>query len=546
MATPSDAELWARIQAGQLDEQGLPAQLTSENAIPGDELIAQAVTDRSAVNDLEARQAPPNPLDIDSSGMPMPQDSRQDAEVNLARLNQYDSEEALIRDQQQRSAMPEVDPLTGLPGEPMAGAGFSAPQQPTTFEEHSYAYSSLPPEMEAQRKQYEQDLLRQQAEQRSYSSERMELAKSSAKQAVTQRRYMQDILEKGEKAAQLNVESLARAYDQADKDVASIRVDPRRWEKDTPALAQVLMALGSSAFAFFTQGRGVNPIIQLIDRAIDRDMDAQMQNVKAKLGSSQMKLQKEEHLGRIQAALYASMHLRAQSALENMLASSQDQDGQLALAAAYKEKEATSTAQALQRLYDFHAVQHKVQQTPAMQAAPSQNNEKLTKSNNDAMTAVTDVTQNIDSIDSIIAYYNEAGGDKTERIGSAAAGYIPLYESAHDKYEDQKGLASMALAKATTPGQVSDQESARAKLVYPLATDDNYQAYSKFATMIGGAKNKLRTSLMSLSEGQKASNADLLRETAMKLRQKEADLIRMAISRGVTGKELQTIKDRMK
>lgn len=140
-----------------------------------------------------------------------------------------------------------------------------------------------------------------------------------------QRAAMNLLAESGEEEARSRMAEIAKAYDEAEVDMASLRVDPRRWEQDTPALAQVLMGIGSAAFAFFTGGQGVNPIVALIDRAIERDTDAQMANMKAKLGAHQVGMEKQELLNKLEGNIRASMWQRGLNAYEGMVVEGQMQ-----------------------------------------------------------------------------------------------------------------------------------------------------------------------------------------------------------------------------
>jgi hypothetical protein len=175
------------------------------------------------------------------------------------------------------------------------------------------------PEAAAEYQQFYEDLasLREEA-----AGRRGMLATEVEKRAIamSQKRVAMDLLaQTNEGEARERMANIAQAYDEAEIDMASLRVDPRRWEQDTPALAQVLMGLGSAAFAFFTGGQGVNPIVALIDRAIERDTEAQMANMKAKLGAAQTRIDKQEVLNKLEGNIHASMWQRALNAYESMI-----------------------------------------------------------------------------------------------------------------------------------------------------------------------------------------------------------------------------------
>jgi hypothetical protein len=145
------------------------------------------------------------------------------------------------------------------------------------------------------------------------------IAINTAKQAAAQRHAAEAIGRGGEKYAREYMRNLSAAYDEAELNIASLRVDPQRWEEDTPALAQVLMAIASSAFSFFSGGQGPNPVVALIDRAIERDMQAQMANIQNKLKASQLGIEKEQVLGELGTAMHSAMYERALNTVESII-----------------------------------------------------------------------------------------------------------------------------------------------------------------------------------------------------------------------------------
>jgi hypothetical protein len=137
---------------------------------------------------------------------------------------------------------------------------------------------------------------------------------------VSQRRHAAEALAKGgEKYAQEYMRRLSAAYDEAEINIASLRVDPQRWEEDTPALAQVLMALASSAFSFFSGGQGPNPVVALIDRAIERDVQAQMANAEMQMKAAGMQIDRERTLGELGTAMHSAMYERTLNTVEAIL-----------------------------------------------------------------------------------------------------------------------------------------------------------------------------------------------------------------------------------
>ena len=164
--------------------------------------------------------------------------------------------------------------------------------------------------------------------------------RSRGRQMSAQREALEGLSVGGEEEARRRVSLMQQAFDEADVDLASLRVDPKRWEEDTPAVAQVLMALASSAFAFFSGGQGPNPVVQLIDKAIDRDIKAQMVNMQNKLKSSQLGIEKQEVLGKMEGNLRAAMYQRVLNTMEGMSNETRE------------EMAAMQIAQAAQGVYD--------------------------------------------------------------------------------------------------------------------------------------------------------------------------------------------------
>lgn len=171
-------------------------------------------------------------------------------------------------------------------------------------------------------------------------------ARQAGEEVVAERELLQTMQGQGIEAAQQRAEELQAAFDQAAIDMESVRVNPQRWEQATPALAQVFMAIASSAFAFFSGGRGVNPVVALIDRAIQRDVQAQMANADTKMSAIEKKLGGAQVRTKLQSTLEAAMYERAVQGLNFMVQNSRDESARAMSAAAYQE--------ALSKAHDVH------------------------------------------------------------------------------------------------------------------------------------------------------------------------------------------------
>lgn len=238
-----------------------------------------------------------------------------------------------------------TDPLTAAPDA----------LQPTKREETGIAY---PPGYEEQRAQLQDELLAVEKEVAGRRGQAATYAINAAKDASLKRQAAEYLAEGGEEYARQHMQRLANAYDEAELNIASLRVDPQRWEQDTPALAQVLMAIASSAFSFFSGGQGPNPVVALIDRAIDRDMKAQMVNAENQLKAAGMGIEKEQVLGQLGTAMHSAMYERALNTMEAIL----KEGGAMSSAeehAAALQGLVANAIKARIAAYDAHAVKYK-------------------------------------------------------------------------------------------------------------------------------------------------------------------------------------------
>lgn len=141
----------------------------------------------------------------------------------------------------------------------------------------------------------------------------------------------------GVEAAQANIKNIAQAFKDVDGDMAKMRVDPRKWEKETPALTKALLLIGAGAFGWITKGRGPNPLIQLIDRAIERDVDSQMKNVDIGVKRGKQKILGAEMENSARSTLAAAYYQRAMLAYDAMSQNVRDEQARTGLQISMEE-----------------------------------------------------------------------------------------------------------------------------------------------------------------------------------------------------------------
>ena len=133
-----------------------------------------------------------------------------------------------------------------------------------------------------------------------------------------QQMYMEDAKNLGVMQAEENMRNLADMYAAAEEDVRSLRINPRKWEQETPAFTKALLLIGAGAFGYLTKGQGPNPLLQIIDRAIQADVDAQMKNAELNFKKGALKVNKELGMQKARTALTTALQQRAFHVFEKL------------------------------------------------------------------------------------------------------------------------------------------------------------------------------------------------------------------------------------
>lgn len=198
---------------------------------------------------------------------------------------------------------------------------------------------SLPtPQEEAEAAQYRQDLERQQhignaaatseglahgafqdqMAQSSYVGDMAEVTRREGKEVAAQIAVANAVRDRGLDEMEAFSTQMEEAFNSADRDLASMRVDPNKWEKETPTLSKVLLAVATGIHGFTSKGRGPNPIMGLIENAIDRDVDAQEKNIAIRAKRIKMGMEFKNRQAQVRSALHAAYYERALGAVEQV------------------------------------------------------------------------------------------------------------------------------------------------------------------------------------------------------------------------------------
>jgi hypothetical protein len=340
----------------------------------------------------------------------------------------------------------------------------------------------------------ERDRIRSMADQArergiNYVGEDLVRARQAGEQIVAQRELMYAMQGGNVQAARMRAAELQDAFDQAAIDMDSVRVDPPRWETATPALAQVFMALASSTFAFFSGGRGVNPVVSLIENAIDRDFRAQIKNADTKLKKINLGLDGAIVRDKLAATVETAMYERAAQGLKMMVDNSRDEGARAMAAATYQEM--------IAKVHDKHADRYdtyiismaKAQQVANEKQQKAADKSKSVKWNNTKLADQTESSaQSINELDKIWNLYTEtldtAGGKAGRIVGSIVGGEYSPFTTTEGVYNEQKGSLAILQAKAAAGFQVSEPDRQAFEGKLPSIKDSPDVAARKMATLL--------------------------------------------------------------
>lgn len=268
------------------------------------------------------------------------------------------------------------------------------------------------------------------------------------------------------------MDRMFRIFEQADADVKSLRVDPRRWEKETPALTKAMLLIGAGFFGFISKGKGPNPLLNIIDRAIQSDTKAQMANVDIKMQSSKMKLDREFAFQRAQSAYEAALYERAYG-MVNKIAMATNHEAQLQRLDLLRQGLLIKNQQAMQK---------------QLQAVRKWDDVKLLERAQGGVQGMAQTKGLYDELRSI-------GGSRAGRVlsdwaGSLSGGLVWTPEADFSKRQKASGAL---LAKQMLGYSISDTEGKNFASFYPAVGDpDDVQAIKTLALIRKNYNNLLQ------------------------------------------------------
>jgi hypothetical protein len=371
----------------------------------------------------------------------------------------------------------------------------------------------MDPELQAQYQEASNNAMAARQVAAGYQGQLATMAESQGKQMSMQRLAMDTLAEKGVNEARQHMAAMAAAYDEAALDMDSMRVDPKRWEQDTPALAQVLMAIGSAAFSFFTKGQGVNPITSLIENAIDRDVAAQTKNIELRMRKAGLGMEKAEMMNKLQGNIHSATWNRALNAYEQMLQQGNlEMQGPQYAAAAQEMMAKASEAHAksyepyIQQYQQSFVTPEGANYSMQMKAAgKGMGSQKWDNSDVEKQTAAS--LQGLEGLDSVWSAYkrtSEAGGPVGRVVMGALGSGVTPFTTDEGLYNQKKGSLAIMMAKATAGFQVSEADRAAFESIIPLNKDTRAAASGKMLDLVSKAVLKLRTTYQQASPQDRA------------------------------------------
>ena len=209
----------------------------------------------------------------------------------------------------------------GMPYDPAAGAAPPSMPAPLQTGPQDYWNQQVQPpdpleDVAAQAEDFQNQAYQMEMARATTLDDKAAETRASGKKIAAQSQIAQALKTRGLDEMEGFSKDLEDAYLQADMDLASMRVDPNKWEKETPVLSKVLLTIAAGISGYTSGGRGANPIVGLIERSIDRDVAAQEKNIMLRLKRSKNKVDFTERMGQVRTALYAGYYERAESVVQ--------------------------------------------------------------------------------------------------------------------------------------------------------------------------------------------------------------------------------------
>lgn len=284
-----------------------------------------------------------------------------------------------------------------------------------------------------------------------------------AAQRAAQLSAMDIIQKEGIDGLKGSMDRLKAVYQKVDLDMAKLKVDPNRWEKETPAFTQALLLIAAGAFGFITKGKGSNPILGILDRAIQKDVDAQMVNYDLALKRAGMQVKGVEQQEYARAKMQAAMWDRA---VHGLNAITENGKSELAIIQAQMMLDQAEEERLKWRTQAYLAGQK------AMLGNPSNDGEKNTAA---AFTAVN-------NLDRLFGFLERGPKSKAGRMANyvVGSGLGPLVTTETELYKDSEQHAlGLILAKGALKEQLALQEGQAFIKRLPNISDNNKQQSTK-------------------------------------------------------------------
>lgn len=321
-----------------------------------------------------------------------------------------------------------------------------------------------------------------------YQDEYVDAATRLGAETAAQGLIMDALQERGIKDLQSASDNIRATFMKADMDLAKLKIDPNRWEKETPAMTQALMLIAAGAFGFITKGRSANPILGIMDRAIQKDVDAQMTNYQLAMERNKLKVKNAYDEAYARQQLRTAMWNRAAHQMGMI-----EQNGKTELAILNAK---AAREQFMMQLGVEHEKRYRA-------AVDKYNNEGSAQAEQDFSQAVG----GIKDIETLKHFMNKMPEGKIGRALSWAFGHIPGVTTSTEMYDIQKTALGRLLAKASLGGNLSDVEGQAFIDKLPLKMMNQQQQAEALLAVSTKIRSNMKTQWERLSPNRRATLA---------------------------------------
>lgn len=340
--------------------------------------------------------------------------------------------------------------------------------------------------------------------------------RTQAEQMAKQMSYIDALNQGGEQAAMEDLARSRQAYERAQSDLDAIRINPNQWVEATPTLSKVLMAVATGVASFATGGRGPNPVVEMIERAIDRDVDAQMTKANMVVKRANIGIDSANTMARLGATLRAATYQRALGALDAITRHGQTEQAIINANMAKNEVAIRALRAGVDQMLTYKQLQLAEQQA-AQSGAPI-----IKDKWDDAKVAeqASASVQGINSLDKMWDLYSKSSEGKVSRMaGSFFGGPYSPFTTDEGVYNEQKGSMGILMAKAAAGFQVSEADRLAFERKLPGMKDNRQAAAKKMAWLMTESIKKLKSTYEQASPSDKARMAPQIQEALQTGRQ---------------------------